>query len=80
MKEATGAENRKTESHQKELDKGVSVLGAFKLDCLQTVKLNLSQNVYTFLPLILGAPISYYCRKEGRKGHRLKMGIRHRGC
>ena len=41
---------------------------AYKLDNLQPVKPISSQYVYTFLPFILGGPISYYPRerKEGR--------------
>ena len=45
------------------------MLWSFKLDRLQPAKLILSQNISNFLPFILGAPISYYCREQG-----LKMG------
>ena len=43
------------------------VLGVFKLDHLQSVKLILFPNISTFLPFILGGPISYYPR-ERRQG------------
>ena len=51
-------------------DTGVSVPVAFKLDHLQPVKLTLFQKCSTFLPFMLGGPISYYCRE--RKGGRSK--------
>ena len=57
----------KRESPQSEWDTGVSDPGAFKLDHLQPVKLILFQRMSTFLPFILGAPISYYPR-ERKKG------------
>ena len=47
-------------------DTGVSVLGAFKLDHLQPVQLILSPNFYTFLPYVLGSPIPYYPRENGK--------------
>ena len=58
----------KRESPKNRRDTGVSVLWAFKLDHLQPATLIFSQNISIFLPFILGAPISYYCRerKEGR--------------
>ena len=61
-------------SPKSEGDTGVSDLGAFKLDHLQPVELILFQTISTFLPFILGGPISYYPieRKEGRKEQGLK--------
>ena len=58
----------KRDSPKSECDTGVSDLGAFKLDHLQPVKLILFKNISTFLPFILGGPISYYPRerKEGK--------------
>ena len=44
---------------------GVSDLGAFKLDHLQTVKLILFQKSSVFLIFILGSPIPYYPRERG---------------
>ena len=54
-------------------DTGVSVPGAFKLDHLQPVKWILFQKKSTFLPFIMGGPISYYCRekKEARSRGRI---------
>ena len=54
---------------------GASVLGAFKLDHLQPVKLILSQQNSIILIFILAAPISYYPRerKEGSR-RRWKWG------
>ena len=43
---------------------GVYVLGAFKLDHLQPVKLILSQNFSAFLIFILGSLIPYYPREK----------------
>ena len=47
--------------------KGVSVLGAFKLDQLQPVELILFHNFPAFLIFILGSPIPYYPREGGWK-------------
>ena len=60
-----------------EWDTGVSDLGAFKLDHLQPVRLIFFQNVSTFLPFILGGPISYYRRekKEGAGAENGENGI-----
>ena len=58
---------RKRESPKSLWDTGASVLGAFKLDHLQHVKLILFQNFSIFLPFILGGPIPYYPR-ERKKG------------
>ena len=44
---------------------GVYVLGAFKLDPLQPVKLILFQKISTFQIFILGRPIPYYPRPSG---------------
>ena len=55
--------------------------GAFKLDHLQPVKLISFQNISTFLPFILGGPISYYPRgpergkKEGAGAENGKLAI-----
>ena len=58
---------RKRDSPTNGWDSWVSVLGVFKLDHLQSVKLILFSNISTFLPFILGGPISYYPR-ERRQG------------
>ena len=68
-KEGAGAENGKRDSSKSEWDPGAPVLGAFKLDHLQPVKLILFQKISIFLPFILGSPISYYPRER-------KMGKR----
>ena len=47
---------RKRASPKNGRDTGVSVLGAFKLDHLQLIKIILSQNYSTFLTFILGLP------------------------
>ena len=49
-KEEAGAENGKRDSPKSERERGVSVLGAFKLDHLKPVKLILLQKKITFLP------------------------------
>ena len=57
---------------------GVSVLGAFKLDHLQPVKLILSHKISAYLTFILGVPISYYPeggRKEAAGAENGKKGI-----
>ena len=59
----------KRDSSKSEWDPGVPVLGAFKLDHLQPVKLILFQKISIFLPFILGSSISYYPRER-------KMGKR----
>ena len=58
----------KRKSPKSEWDSGVSHLGEFKLDHLLPIKMILFKNIFSFLPFILGYPISYYPRerKEGR--------------
>ena len=76
------------ESLKSEWDTGASVLGAFKLDHLQPVKLILFQNVSTFSTFMLGGLNFLITPEKGRKeaaGAGVgKMGItqkwmRHRG-
>ena len=49
-------------------EKGLSVLGAFKLDHLQHIKLILFQKISIILSFILGSLIIYYPRAIGRRG------------
>ena len=55
---------RKRDSPINGWDTGVSVLGAFKLDCLQPVELILFHKFSTFLTFILGSPIIYSPRER----------------
>ena len=65
---------RKGDSLKSEWNTRVSVLGAFKLDHFQPVKLILLQNFSTFLIFIIGSPIPYYPREGKRgKGNPLEM-------
>ena len=68
-KEGAGAENgNKEDAGLRQWDTGFSDPGAFKLDHLEPVELILFQKIFTFLPIILKAPISNYPREkeEGR--------------
>ena len=80
----------KWEPPKTEWDSVVSVLGAFKLDHFQSVKLFVFQQISTFLTFILEAPISYYPRlpergrEEAARAEHGKMGttqkwMRHSG-
>ena len=58
---------------------GVSVLGAFKLDHLQPVKLILFPNFSIILIFILGSPIPYYPRAKYEKKGFTQKWKRHGG-
>ena len=68
----------KRDSSESEWDTGIYVLGAFKLDHLQPVKLILFQKMSTSSPFILTGRSNFLLpqREEERKQQRLKMGKR----